>query len=164
MSRGPGRIERAILAAFAAEPDAAFTTEELAGRAYPGAPAIGKAERVAVLRAAGKASARAPWLRSLRAEALGGQRVFFDCTRVASYAMARLKASGSWASRDGRGDGERAPEAALRARLEEGGDRHAFVAEGGAWWRHVASWRAELDAMQRGDADGLAAVRAEREA
>jgi hypothetical protein len=35
MSRGPGRIERAIEAAFAAEPDNAFTIEDLCDRIYP---------------------------------------------------------------------------------------------------------------------------------
>ena len=34
MSTGPGRVQRAILAAFAAEPDAAFSIEELCIRVY----------------------------------------------------------------------------------------------------------------------------------
>ena len=35
MSRGPGRVERAIEAALDAEPDNAFTVEELCRRVYP---------------------------------------------------------------------------------------------------------------------------------
>lgn len=35
MSRGPGRVQRAIIAAFAAEPERAFTVQELAHLAFP---------------------------------------------------------------------------------------------------------------------------------
>jgi hypothetical protein len=51
MSRGPGRIERAIRALFDAHPDLAFVTDELAEHCYPG-QVIGKKHQVAVLRAA----------------------------------------------------------------------------------------------------------------
>ncbi len=53
MSRGPGKIERAIRALFDAHPDEAFVTDELVEHCYP--DVIGKIERkhqVAVLRAA----------------------------------------------------------------------------------------------------------------
>ena len=33
----------------------------------------------------------------------------------------------------------------MKARLAEGGDHHKYVVEGGAWWRHVESWKAERD-------------------
>lgn len=36
MSKGPGRVQRAITAAFEAEPTRRFTTAELAAIAYPG--------------------------------------------------------------------------------------------------------------------------------
>ena len=54
MSRGPGRIERAIAAILDAEPDNAFTTEDLCERVYPGVNRVEKKHRVAVLRAANK--------------------------------------------------------------------------------------------------------------
>jgi len=50
MSRGPGRIQRAIAELFDAKPDGRFTTRELASHAYPGAE-IGKSQIDAVLRA-----------------------------------------------------------------------------------------------------------------
>jgi hypothetical protein len=51
MSRGPGRIERAIRALLDANPDRAFTTDELCEHCYP-VVAIEKKHMVAVLRAA----------------------------------------------------------------------------------------------------------------
>jgi hypothetical protein len=52
MSRGPGRIQRAIIAAFERCPKRSFTTDELVALAYPGVRRIEKKHRVAVLRAA----------------------------------------------------------------------------------------------------------------
>jgi hypothetical protein len=49
MSRGPGHVQRTILAMIEAEPHGAWTTDEIARRAYPGT--IDKKHRVAVLRA-----------------------------------------------------------------------------------------------------------------
>jgi hypothetical protein len=51
MSKGAGRVERAIAGVFEAEPDNAFTVEDLCDRAYPG-ELVEKKHRVAVLRAA----------------------------------------------------------------------------------------------------------------
>lgn len=61
MSRGPGRIERAVGAAFEANPSRTFTVAELAAVAYPDAPAIEKRHRVAVIRAADRVSWRLDW-------------------------------------------------------------------------------------------------------
>ena len=58
MGSGPGRIERAIEAALAAEPDNAFNTEDLCDRAYPGVNRVNKKHRVAVLRALKRVLAR----------------------------------------------------------------------------------------------------------
>ena len=54
MSRGPGRIERAIRALLDAHPDEAFTTDDLAAHCYPDADVIEHKHRVAVVRAANK--------------------------------------------------------------------------------------------------------------
>jgi hypothetical protein len=89
MSKGPGRIQKAIRALFAAEPDNAFTTAELCERIYgvEAGAEIAKKHRVAVMRAA-KGIAE---LRHFAGENLGGQLVFYDPLNVMSYAMARLK-------------------------------------------------------------------------
>src|ERR1700744_5497457 len=52
MSRGPGRVERAIKAAFDAEPNRVFTTEYLCTHVYAGATKIEKKHRVSLIRAA----------------------------------------------------------------------------------------------------------------
>jgi hypothetical protein len=52
MSKGPGRVSRAIEAALEAEPDNAFTVEDLCDRVYRGINRVEKKHRVAVLRAA----------------------------------------------------------------------------------------------------------------
>jgi hypothetical protein len=86
MSRGPGRVERAIRALFDAHPDEAFVTDELCEHCYPGVT-IEKKHRVAVLRAAWNVlkhdpnwAARSDWSQGLR-------DVFYNRDSVASSAM-----------------------------------------------------------------------------
>jgi hypothetical protein len=88
MSRGHGTVQRAILAAFAAEPDNAFLLSELCGLVYPGLNRIEKKHRNAVARAA-KAI---PSIGHMKREVLGGELVLYDPLNVMSYAMAWLKA------------------------------------------------------------------------
>src|SRR6516162_7591453 len=87
MSRGHGAVQRAILAAFAAEPDNAFLLCELCARVYPGRNRIEKKHRNAVARAA-KAI---PSIDHTKREVLGSELVFYDPLNVMSYAMAYLK-------------------------------------------------------------------------
>jgi hypothetical protein len=56
VSRGAGRIERAIRELFDTHPDLAFITDELAEHCYHDAGAIERKHQVAVLRAAHKSS------------------------------------------------------------------------------------------------------------
>jgi hypothetical protein len=51
MSKGPGRVQRAILGLIEAEPDGAWTIADLCRDAYPGANQIERKHRVAVLSA-----------------------------------------------------------------------------------------------------------------
>ena len=91
MSGGPGRIQRAIEAALAAEPDNAFNTQDLCERAYRGVNRVDKKHRVAVLRALRRVLARRSDLETWRGEGLGRQAIVFHRYNVTSYAMARLK-------------------------------------------------------------------------
>jgi hypothetical protein len=162
MSKGPGRIQLAISAVFAAEPDNAFTTTELCERIYHVVPQfspddecdwienddrdwVEKKHRIAVVRAA-KKIARLDWFAS---ETLGGQLVFFDPLNVMSYAMARLKGDnfGGYHNNDRRRRWRQETEAQLRARLVEGGDHYKYVVKDGSWWRKVEIERAKA----RGD-------------
>jgi hypothetical protein len=163
MGKGPGRIERAIQAAFAVEPDNAFTTEELCQRIYRGTNQAEKKHRVAVLRAATRSADRArndpavrPGIGSLVMERLGGQSVFFDRYSVLSYGMARLKAEHYANHRDRRW---RPPhwhksEAECREMLASSKYRPYTYPEG-AWWWHVRRWIAERD----GEAQTIAAAK-----
>jgi hypothetical protein len=91
MSKGPGRVSRAIEAALEAEPDNAFTVEDLCDRVYRGINRVEKKHRVAVLRAAKAIGARRPDLDWMTGEGLGGALVLYNRYHVMSYAMARLK-------------------------------------------------------------------------
>jgi hypothetical protein len=90
MSRGPGRIERAIRELFDAHPDLAFVTDELAEHCYP--DAIGKIERkhqVAALRAAWNVIKRDADWRVWRVEGQGRGFIFFNEGNVKSYTLGR---------------------------------------------------------------------------
>jgi hypothetical protein len=186
MSRGPGRIERAIAALLDGEADNAFTTEDLCERVYSGVNRVEKKHRVAVLRAANGLVKRRDNTGCMRSENLGGTRVYFNIDNVMSYAMARLKAEFSnhyrskddrWFTpaprwfRDGMGfkkgyqyQWPRSSEADLRAKLVEGGQNHENVVPGGVWWKHTQRAIAEMEAKRVGDTKRLEEIEAERKA
>jgi hypothetical protein len=91
MSKGPGKIQRAVEALFIAQPDTAFTVEDLATASFPGINHIEKKHRVSVLRAAAKASVRTGWSH-MTAEALGGMAIFFNQRSTRSYVLAKARA------------------------------------------------------------------------
>jgi len=176
MSRGHGKIQRAILAAFEAEPDNCFLLSELCERVYPGLNRIDKKHRNAVARAAKAIPSIDHWKR----EVLGSELVFYDPFNVMSYAMARLKSDRigpgaayrnndyrpvkkktwhghditSWRQYDITSD------EIFREMLAPGGDDHKHVVEGGAWWRHTEMRKAQA----RGDQDTVARLQAEADA
>ena len=139
MSRGPGKIERAIEAVFAVEPDDAFATVDLCDRVYPGVNRVEKKHRVAVIRAALNVCGRTGWV-CYRTEALGGTLVFYNPFDVMSYAIGRTKADflTHYRNNDGRiFDHWRTTAEGIRGTFEPGGKQHHWIVEGGAWWRHV---------------------------
>jgi hypothetical protein len=146
MSRGPGRIERAIEAVFDTERDNAFTLEELCERVYADANQIERKHHISVARAARNLERRRPEFQHYYGENLGNPLVFFRHDEVMSYAMARLKAdrSSGYQSNDWRRqpDNNR-DEADLRSWLGDGGSHRALVEPGGAWWTQVRIFLAE---------------------
>jgi hypothetical protein len=137
MSRGPGRVMRAVVAAVEADPHHAVTIDEVCEQLYPppgGAPA--KKHRVAVTRA-GKTAAR-------RGNNIGytshmGPRniaAFYAADDLKAYACAQLKALGWW-------------NGSLH-RLKTTFKNH--MEPGGIWWLEVQLFVAERD----GDADRAA--------
>src|SRR5262249_25939168 len=128
MSRGPGRVMRAVAAAVEANPDHAVTIDEACDRLYP--PALdGHAtkHRVAVIRA-GKMAAR-------RGENIGYTSymgphctgAFYAADDLKAFGCAQLKALGLW-------DGS-------LHRLETTFKRH--MEPGGIWWLAVQVFIAE---------------------
>jgi hypothetical protein len=137
MSKGLGRIELGILEAFRAEPDEAFTTDELAQRIYR-IDTVEKKHRVAILRAGhtlnpalnnfsdlGKKEYN--WLKAAKMDC-GDQRlfVFFNCCNLRSYGMSHAKT------------------AYYPIRYDKAYFRKWFgerMAVGGAWWMHVEEYK-----------------------
>jgi hypothetical protein len=164
MSKGPGKIERAIRALFDDNPDRAFIVEELVERCYPDANSIEKKHRVGVLRAAHKVVARDPdWQAWVIGEGRGHNvgLCFFNYDNVTSYALGRLIRMDvvyrAW--RQSRWHRYVRDYDALRALLDTE-NRRRLMAPGGAWHRHVEIHRAERD----GNTDRLAQLTAEQEA
>lgn len=150
MSRGPGRVERAIEAAFRENPATTFSAAELCLIAYPGINRPEKRHRVSVIRAADKVASRLHW-RYRHAERPGGENVYFNLLNVRSYAFGKLRCA-------------LAPNYIRLSDLEERVDNpDAYRSEwakcqpGGVWWRHVEIHRADI----LGDADESALLREE---
>ena len=145
MSKGLGHVGRAIAAAFDAEPDNAFTTDELCQRVYKSEWATERSKRVAVLRAVKSLAVHRPDLdvtSTRKAYERGQEAVFYRRDRVLSYAMAQLK---NYAGPRGATDDE------LRALLAPGGREHHLTQPGGSWLRHTEMAIAERDKAKTPD-------------
>lgn len=94
MSKGPGRVERAITAALAAEPDGAFTIQDLGSRAYPGLNRMEKRHRVAIIRAMRSVAGRLPEIGILSARSPGNPLVMFRRTSLTAIRSAVRHDSG----------------------------------------------------------------------
>jgi hypothetical protein len=144
MSRGPGKIQRAVIAVFEAEPENGFLLSELCERVYRGINRVEKKHRVAVARAAHGI----PWLAHMKRDTLGGELVFYNPASVVAYGIARLKGDNfgryerntdprvSWRQPKSEND--------LRESLLPEGSHHKYIAEGGAWRRFAAMEHAKL--------------------
>jgi hypothetical protein len=166
MSRGPGRIERAIRALFDAHPDLAFTTDELAEHCYPRTATIERKHQVSVLRAAGKVIAGDRDWYAWRIDGQGRGWVFVNGCNLQSYALGRLIADvltfyGSKKRVERYSPGAMpADRKNLLARLEPGGKNHDSIQPGGGWYRHVQLHIAERD----GDTNAIAHWQAKQDA
>jgi len=89
MSKGQGKIERAIEWVLAANPEMTYTLDELAAAAYLGViNRIEKKHRVATLRAARNVSSRVYW-HYLRSGGHGRPLIFYNRLNAASRSIAR---------------------------------------------------------------------------
>jgi hypothetical protein len=148
MGKGPGHVERTIESILIAEPDNAFTVEDLCDRVYRGVNRIEKKHRVSVIRAAKSVAKKRANFGYFSSDGLGGTLVFCNWDNVNSYAMARCKADflHRYRSNDQRiGSWNIKTESDLRELLIEGGRNHHLTVPGGAWWDHVELWKAGND-------------------
>jgi hypothetical protein len=154
MSKGPGRIERAISDIFAAEPDNAFTTEELCKRVY-GIDRPEKKHRVPVLKAVSRLIAKspsdkaAPWIDANTSSRLGGQLIVLNRYSIMSNVVAYVK--GDFITNDRRVF--KWSQDRIREYLERDDVRKWREPGGWIWWR-VEQALAERD----GDAERIAAA------
>jgi hypothetical protein len=150
MSRGPGKIERAIAALLDGNPDMAVTAEELAERVY-GIAAVEHKHIVSVLRALRRLAQRRPdidktWGRDWkRLHKKGGRTVWFNRRNVQSYGLMMLKTR-YCAYRISDAEKQLSylrhirrveTEAELRAMLAPSGKYHRHIQPGGEWYRAV---------------------------
>jgi hypothetical protein len=121
MSRGPGRIERAIKELFSSNPDLAFGVIDLVEHCYPGVAEAEKKHSVSVIRAARKVVDADPDWTIWRGEGQGGALVFLNQASVQSHCLGFLIAD--------RFDGDfyRSPKRALRCYWIN--DAHKHVAD-----------------------------------
>ena len=146
MSRGPGRIERAIRGLMDTEPHGAWTVEDLCERVYAGVNRVEKKHRVSVQRALRRIVEGDPDWCLFRSEYVGGTLVLVNRANVRSYALGRLKADflGHYRNPDPR-LWRTATEADLLALLEPLGRDHHLVRDGGSWDQHVKIHLAQRD-------------------
>jgi hypothetical protein len=144
MSRGPGKIQRAVMAVFEAEPENGLLLSELCERVYRGINRVEKKHRVAVARAAHGI----PWLAHMKRDTLGGELVFYNPASVVAYGMARMKGDkfcGYERNTDSRFSWRQPKsENDLRESLRPEGINFKYIVEGGAWRRFAALEHAKL--------------------
>ncbi len=159
MSRGPGRIERAIFDLFDKHPEGAWTTADLCRVIYPTANRVEKKHRVAVLRAMDKVmDKKGDRYRDWDGFYFGFNgawaRVLCNFANVKSYSLAKAKSLNDRRWRDG--ERRTLTEEELLKSLQPGGDYYEYVIPYGAWDRHVREYIAKRDGDQE-TAEKLAA-------
>jgi len=159
MSKGLGTIGRAIEAVLTAEPDNAFTVDDLCDRVFTRINRIEKKHRVSVIRAAKSVAKRHTNFESVRSELLGRTTVFYVADNVMSSAMARLKSDNLYGYRNSHPNPRWVSdtEQQLQARLIEGGKDHRHVVAGGCYWQRVEMWKAK----RSGDTETVQRLQAE---
>lgn len=151
MSKGPGRIERAIRELFSTNPTEAFTTDDLIAVVFPRVQDADKKHRVSVLRAAQRVVASDPDWRMERAkQARGGICIFYNASDVRSFGLHRLMTC--YAHVIHYYDGGKTyfhpySKDELRAKLDNDSNRN-FMSPGGPWHRDVEIHRLRRDGEQ----------------
>lgn len=149
MSRGPGRIERAVRQLMTDEPGGAWTVEDIAEKVYPVTRTTGveKKHRVSVVRALKRITENdVDWV-LWQSRTRGGTIVLVNLGNLQSYALGNLKADNTEDYRRKDGRYVSATENDLKKQLESDGRKHKWIQPGpdGHWWRHVQMHIARRD-------------------
>ncbi len=150
-----------------AEPDGAWTIQDLAEKVYSGLNRVEKKHRVSVLRAVKKIVSRddEPDWDLMTAETMGNTVILCDFANVHSYAVGRLKTGiNFYRNPDPRSTGRylmKRTEAELRELLAPGGRDHHLIEPGGEWDCHVKTHIAKRDGNHE-EAERLERERQER--
>jgi hypothetical protein len=153
MSKGPGRIERAIQAIFNKEPDNALTIDELVLRIYSCDRQIERKQSVAVRRAVHNIRKHGSSVGAFATEARGGRLIVYNRFSLMSYALACMRCGARAYS----------PKEELLEEVAEGGRFHHHVVEGGRWWLQTQWAIEEHAAKQAGDEERLKRLKAEQD-
>ena len=153
MSKGPGRIERAVAEAFAANANGILSVDELVSIAYQGINRVEKKHRVATIRAADKVAARTGWA-WWRAEMPGHPLVYYNPYDVRSYTIGNVVRHGD--VRTWQGAVWQTINAWFEAALSDPDDERlgssdrtlADMQPGGAWHDHVRINIARRDGIE----------------
>src|SRR4051794_33615047 len=162
MSKGPGRVERAIRDLFSAHPTEAFTTADLIAVVFPDIEDADKKHRVSVLRAARRVIDSDPDWRMARATlARGGLCIFFNSDNVQSFGHHRLMWSHAQVN-EYKGGTIFHPYSRdeLRAKVDDENHKNMISPPNGAWYRDVEIHRARRD----GEHERAKVLEAERDA
>ncbi|MFK4498925.1 hypothetical protein ABIF86_003216 [Bradyrhizobium japonicum] len=158
MSRGPGRVERAICGLLESNPAGAFVVNDFAKVCFPGINRIEKKHRVSILRAANKVCNKLWWA----SESIGGQYgncVFYNLLNLHSYAVGRVASheSGDWSAERNRcevldpSESERMLLGTdIQTRWRSARDESRLVRTDGPYPLAVEMWRARRGVTARG--------------
>jgi hypothetical protein len=91
VSKGPGRIERAVEAAFKGNLDGYFSRSDLVAMVFPGDGPITRAMRNSVARAAENVCGRLHWVK-FKSWSRGGEAIYANGLSLRSYALGQTRA------------------------------------------------------------------------
>lgn len=156
MSRGSGKIQTAIEALLDANPDNAFTVEDLCIHIYR-CP-VSKSQRVALLRAIKGVIGRRHYKTEL-SQMPGQTVIIYNPLSPMSIAMAAGKGSPDIQYQSKAPGAATIRESFIQSLYAPGGIRHAELAEGGSFWARAEEGRAR----EQGDIARADTLRAKRQ-
>ena len=140
MSKGPGKVERAVQDLFESDPTGAWLIDDIVWHVWPDNDyPLPRSQLVSARRAAKNVAQRLDWdtWRSGIFTRRGAPMAYYNPYNVMSYALARVKTDHEyWALEFSEAD--------WRAKLDKD-DNQRCIEPGGAWWIHTEQRIAKRD-------------------